>query len=76
MIKVEIPPHMRGEDWVRMPKPKQRLLGLSRTTLLELSEAGLIRTVAIRKPGAIRGIRLVYLPSLFSYLENLTGEGD
>jgi hypothetical protein len=57
-----------------MPKPKHRLLGLSRTTLLELSEAGLIRTVAIRKPGAIKGIRLVYLPSLYSYLENLTEE--
>jgi hypothetical protein len=76
MIKVDIPPHMQGEDWVRMPKPKQRLLGLSRTTLLELSEAGLIRTVAIRKPGAIKGIRLVYLPSLYSYLENLAEEGD
>jgi hypothetical protein len=76
MIKVDIPPHMQGKDWVRMPKPKQRLLGLSRTTLHELSEAGLIRTVAIRKPGAIKGIRLVYLPSLYCYLENLTGEGN
>jgi len=63
------------EPYVRMPKPKQRLLGLSRTTLLELSEAGLIRTVAIRKPGAIKGIRLVYLPSLYSYLQNLREEG-
>ena len=59
-------------DWVRMPKPKQRLCGLSRTTILELSESGLIRTVAIRKPGAIKGIRLVYVPSLLEYLENLT----
>jgi hypothetical protein len=76
MIKVDIPSHMQGEDWGRMPKPKQRLLGLSRTTLLELSEAELIRTVAIRKPGAIKGIRLVYLPSLYSYLENLAEEGN
>ena len=59
-------------DWVRMPKPKQRLCGLSRTTILELSEAGCIRTVAIRKPGAIKGIRLVYIPSLLGYLESLT----
>ena len=58
--------------WVRMPKPKQRLCGLSRTTILELSESGLIRTVAIRKPGAIKGIRLVYVPSLLEYLETLT----
>jgi hypothetical protein len=71
MIKVDIPPHMQGEDWVRMPKPKQRLCGLSRTTILELSKAELIRTVAIRKPGAIKGIRLIYMPSLLGYLGSL-----
>lgn len=38
MIKVEIPQHLQNEQWVRMPKPKGRLLGLSRTTLLELAE--------------------------------------
>jgi hypothetical protein len=57
-----------------MPKPKERLCGLSRTTLLELSEAGNIRTVAIRKPGAIKGIRLVHMPSLYTYLESLTSK--
>jgi hypothetical protein len=55
-----------------MPKPKERLCGLSRTTLLELSEAGLIRTVAIRKPHAVKGIRLVYLPSVYAYLDSLS----
>jgi len=74
-MKHDTTPAVQTESWTRMPKPKQRLLGLSRTTLLELSEAGLIRTVAIRKPGAIKGIRLVYLPSLYSYLQNLTEEG-
>jgi len=73
MLKVDIPPHLQGEDWVRMPKPKHRLCGLSRTTLLELNEAGLIRTAAISKPGAIKGIRLVYMPSLLSYLNGLAG---
>jgi hypothetical protein len=38
MIKVEIPRDLQNEQWVRMPKPKGRLLGLSRTTLLELAE--------------------------------------
>jgi hypothetical protein len=71
MVKVNIPPHLQGEQWARMPKPKHRLCGLSRTTLLELHEAGLIRTVAIRKPGAMKGIRLVYMPSLLSYLDSL-----
>jgi len=57
-----------------MPKPKERLCGLSRTTLLELAEAKHIRSVVIRKPGAVRGIRLIYLPSLRAYLDSLTAE--
>jgi hypothetical protein len=78
MQNIQLPPHLQGELWRRFPKPGRpgqpggRLEGLSRTTLLELSDKGLIRTVAIRKPGAIKGIRLVYMPSLYSYLENLT----
>jgi hypothetical protein len=63
------------EQWHRMPKPKQRLCGLSRTTLLELSDAGKIRTVAIRQPGAIKGIRLIFMPSLFAFLDSLTTPG-
>ena len=74
MIKVDIPSQLQDEQRARMPKPKQRLCGLSRTTLLELSEAGLIRTVAIRKPGAVKGIRLIYTPSLLEYLDSLTPE--
>ena len=73
MVKTEIPAHLQGKEWERMPKPgpSHRLMGLSRTTLLELSDAGLIRTVAIRKPGKLKGIRLVYMPSLYSYLDSL-----
>jgi hypothetical protein len=79
MVKVEIPDHLQGKEWERMPKPGRpgqpggRLMGLSRTTLLELSGAGLIRTVAVRKPGKLKGIRLVYMPSLCSYLDSLSG---
>jgi hypothetical protein len=71
MVKVDIPSHLRGDEWRRMPKPKERLCGLSRTTILELSNAGLIKTVAIRNPGAVKGIRLVFMPSLLEYLEKL-----
>jgi hypothetical protein len=63
-------PDWATEDWVRMPRPKQRLFGLSRTTIFELSERGLIKSAVIRKPGAVKGIRLVYVPSLLAYLEN------
>jgi len=81
MRKVKIPTDLQGEDWGRYPKagrPGQsggRLCGMSRTTIHELSEAGFIRTVAIKKPGAIKGIRLVYLPSLYAYLESLDKDG-
>jgi len=54
MVKLQIPQHMQGEDWARMPKPKERFFGMSRTTILELSQAGLIKTVSIRKPGATK----------------------
>ena len=43
MVKLQIPQHMQGEDWARMPKPKERFFGMSRTTILELSQAGLSR---------------------------------
>ena len=72
MLNLEVPEHLReGEGWRRMPKPKGRLCGLSRTTLLELKEAGHIRSVVIRKPGAVRGIRLIYMPSLMQFLDSL-----
>lgn len=63
-----------GEDWVRLPKPKGRFLGLSRTSLLELCDSGAIKSVSLRKRHALRGIRLLYLPSLLAYLnKNATG---
>ena len=63
-----------GEDWARMPKPRERLWGLSRTTLLELIELGAIRSAVIRKPGSLKGIRLIYLPSLNTYLAGCVEE--
>jgi hypothetical protein len=74
MVKSEIPAHLQGKEWERLPKPgpSHRLMGLSRTTLLELSDAGHIRTVALRKPGRLKGIRLVFMPSLYAYLDSLT----
>lgn len=54
-----------------MPQPRDRLCGLSRTTLLELEAAKKIRSVVLRKPGAVRGIRLIFLPSLHAFLQSL-----
>jgi hypothetical protein len=36
MFKVNIPQHLQSEEWVRMPKPGDRYMGLTRTTLLEI----------------------------------------
>lgn len=71
MVKVDVPAHLQTGDWVRMPQPRDRLCGLSRTTLLELEAAKKIRSVVLRKPGAVRGIRLIFLPSLHAFLESL-----
>ena len=54
-----------------MPTPKGRLCGLSRTSLLELHRLGHIKMAVVRKPGSLRGIRLIYLPSLHAYLDEL-----
>jgi hypothetical protein len=75
-----LPPPYQDADWVRLPsagrtgKPAGRLRGLSRTTLLELDEMGLIKVAAIRKPGAAKAIRLVFIPSLDAYLHKLATE--
>ena len=67
-------PPALAEDWIRLPKPKTRLFGLSRTTILELCESGAIKSTILRKRHALRGIRLLYLPSLVEFLErNSTG---
>ncbi len=57
-----------------MPKPRERLWGLSRTTLLELIQLGEIKSALIRKPGSMKGIRLVYMPSLSTYLAGCVEE--
>lgn len=65
--KIEIS-ESRIEEWYRLPHPRGgRLFGLSRTTLTELGQAGEIKTVLLRKRGALRGIRLIHGPSLQSY---------
>jgi hypothetical protein len=66
---VFIPP---SEEWARMPKPLERYNGLSRSTLLELHRLGHIKMSVIKKPGAQKGIRLIHVPSLLSYLEDLS----
>ena len=75
MPKVEIPKHLHTAEWSRMPKPGQRLMDLTRSTLLEIiqdPQSG-VRSAVIRKPGRTRGIRLIFMPSLLAYFNRLAG---
>jgi hypothetical protein len=63
--------------WIRLPHPRGgRFWGLSRTTILEMCERGEVKSTVIKKKHAMRGIRLIYLPSLQAALEKLAEGGD
>lgn len=64
-----------SSDWLRLPKPKQRLWGLSRTTWGELTDSGQVKSITLRKKHAQRGIKLIYRPSAESYLKSLMTSG-
>jgi hypothetical protein len=71
-------------EFIRLPKPGSRdpFTGLSRSFLYELilpSEANgfkpPVRSVHLRKRGAVRGVRLIVLDSLIKYLHSKSVQG-
>jgi hypothetical protein len=58
-------------EWIRLPRPKSRLWGLSRTTWNELCDGGKVKAIMLRKKNAQRGIKLIYRPSAEAYLKGL-----
>lgn len=54
--------------WLRVEEAV-RTRGLSRSLLYELIRDGKIKSSALRKPGNIRGIRLISAESLDAYIE-------
>jgi hypothetical protein len=67
-------------EWLRLPAPgsRCRFTGLSRSTLNELTIPGPandgtppVKSVVLRKRGALRGIRLISYDSLMRYLSDL-----
>lgn len=71
----QIPP-----EYIRLPRQNERcqITGLSRATLIELcvpsrknSFKPKVASRHLKRPGAIRGIRLVHLQSLRDYLGSL-----
>lgn len=84
MILTETPADSNAGDeaypakWIRLPTRGQcPHSGLSRAAYYELIKENKIRTANLRKPGALRGIRLVWLPSIMSYINRFaTGGSD
>jgi hypothetical protein len=60
-----------SELYARLPKPGRRFIGLTRTTLQNLGDDGFIEIIEVRRPGRSRGLKLIFLPSLFDYLDGL-----
>jgi hypothetical protein len=60
-------------SWISLPRPRERcrLSGLSRTTLCEMLARGDIQGITVRRPGAVRGKRLIFKQSLADFLKGL-----
>jgi hypothetical protein len=56
--------------WVRAPKRGHEFYsGCSRAKLYEWAAKGFIRSVSIREPGRIKGVRLFHLASILAFIE-------
>jgi hypothetical protein len=57
-------------EWARIPEVVQRF-GIKRTRLFELIADGQIKSVSLRRPGCVRGVRIINCDSVRSLLEAL-----
>ena len=63
--------------WIRLPtRGRCPHTGLSRAAYYELIKANRIRTANLKRPGALRGTRLVWLPSIMTYLDRFATGGS
>jgi len=64
-------------EWARVAEAARRI-GIKSSRFYELLEEsnGAIRTCILRSPGAERGPRLIYLPSLFAYIDKVATEQE
>ena len=61
--------------WVRAPKRGHEFYsGCTRPKLYEWAGKGFIRSVSIREPGKIKGVRLFHLASILAFIERCEGE--
>ena len=64
-----------NEVWDRLPG-KGYYQGISRQSWYLVMREGKIKTALIRQPGKIRGIRLVWRPSVLAYIEKHVVAGE
>lgn len=57
-----------NEVWDRLPN-KGYYLGMSRPYIYQLINRGDVKTALIKSPGCVRGIRLVWRPSVLAFIE-------
>ena len=62
-------------QWDRLPG-KGYYMGLSRQYWYLVMREGKIKTALLKKPGRIRGVRLVWRPSALAYIEKHVVPGD
>jgi hypothetical protein len=61
--------------WVRAPKRGHEFYsGCTRAKLYEWAGKGFIRSVPIRDPGRVKGIRLFHLASILAFIERCEAE--
>jgi hypothetical protein len=61
--------------WVRAPKRGHEFYsGCSRAKLYEWAAKRFIRSVSIREPGRIKGVRLFHLASILAFIERCETE--
>ena len=63
--------------WVRAPKRGHEFYtGCSRPKLYEWAAKGFIRSVSIREPGRVKGVRLFHLASIFAFIERCEASAE
>lgn len=63
--------------WCRAPKVgAEYYTGFSRSKLYELAGDGKIRSVSIRAPGQIKGVRLFHLGSILDFIARCESEAN
>lgn len=69
-------PIIARPEYIRLPKQGQPCpwTGLGRSKLWEILQTGRVRSICLRKPGALKGARLINLESLLGYLRSMEEE--